>query len=139
VDERTRQLQELMAARDLGALLLRLPENVLLCSRTFPRSGFSFVLVPRAGEPWLVAPEGEEDDPLGGTLRVERFGWCRLQDGDPYPNVARVLGALKGSGSGTTTARRSSPPARPRSSSPGWCSPASRACTSRARAGSGRS
>jgi Xaa-Pro dipeptidase len=96
MDQRIQQLRELMAAKGLEAIVLRLPENVLLCSRYFPRNGFSFVLVPRWGEPWLIAPEGEQEDPRHGTLpNVERFGWVRLQDGDPYASVGRVLGALR--------------------------------------------
>jgi hypothetical protein len=77
-------------------MVLRLPENVLLCSQYFPRNGFSFVFIPRNGAPSLIAPEGDQDDPLHGTLTdVERFGWVRLRDGDPYANVARVLGSLR--------------------------------------------
>ncbi len=96
MEQRIRQLRELMEAKDLGALVLRLPENVLLCSRYFPRNGFAFVFLPREGEPWLIAPEGEEDDPLHGTIPdVERFAWGRLRDGDPWASLARVLGALR--------------------------------------------
>jgi Xaa-Pro dipeptidase len=96
MDQRIQQLRELMAARGLEAIVLRLPENVLLCSQYLPRNGFSLVFVPGRGEPWLIAPEGDQDDPQRGTLtRIERFGWGRLQDGDPYDGLARVLGALR--------------------------------------------
>ncbi len=96
MEQRIQQLRELMAAKGLEAMVLRLPENVLLCSQYFPRNGFSFVFLPRSGASCLIAPEGDGDDPLHGTLPdVERFGWARLQDGDPHANVARVLGSLR--------------------------------------------
>ena len=93
---RIQQLQTTMAEKHLAAVILRLPENVLLCSQYFPRNAFSFVFVPAKGMACLIAPEGDEEDPGRGTLRdVRRFGWVRLGDGDPYVNVARVLGELR--------------------------------------------
>jgi len=96
VEQRIEQLRVLMASKGLAAVVLRLPENVLLCSQYCPRNGFSFVFVPREGPPCLLAPEGDQDDPLRGTLRsVERFGWVRLQDGDPLAGVGRILERLR--------------------------------------------
>lgn len=94
--QRIRQIQGLLAQRDLAAAVLRLPENVVLCSGYFPRNAFSLVFIPAKGDAWLVAPEGDQDDPEQGSIRnIRRFGWVRLQDGNPYVNVGKVLAGLK--------------------------------------------
>jgi Xaa-Pro dipeptidase len=97
-DEPTRaaQIQEHMRALDLGAVVLRLPENILLVSGWFVRySALAFVVVPADGPAVLVVPEIEAEEAAaawGG--RVEAFPAGR-EDGERLAvALPRVLGAL---------------------------------------------
>ncbi len=84
-------LQRLMAKEDLGALVCRLPENVVYLTDYWPHHGFSFVVLPREGKPTIYVPEVELDytDPAWGD--VVPFGWGLLKDGDLYANYRRFL------------------------------------------------
>jgi len=96
MESRIVQMKELLERKGLEAAVLKLPENLVLFSRYWPRNGFSFVFVHRSGRAVLVVPEGEQDDPERGSIRdIRRFAWGRLGDGDPWTNVAAVFGKLK--------------------------------------------
>lgn len=61
--DRIAQLQRGMAEADIDALVLRLPENVLLATGWWVQiSGLGIVVVPRAGEATLLLPEYEEPE-----------------------------------------------------------------------------
>jgi Xaa-Pro dipeptidase len=63
VTTRVEQLQGAIAEAEAGALVLRLPENVVLATGYWPQiGGLGIVVVPREGEATLLAPEYEQDE-----------------------------------------------------------------------------
>jgi Xaa-Pro aminopeptidase len=80
-----------MADRDLDALVVRAPDNVLYLSNYWCMKGYDIVVFPRESEPTLVALEPQQDD-------AERTAWTsdiRLFKGyderDARPPTARSL------------------------------------------------
>lgn len=93
---RVNQLQEKMDEKGIAATVLKLPENLVLFSLYWPRNGFSFLFVPAEGNSCIIAPYGEQDDPDEGIIsEVKRFGWVKIEDGDPYVAISSILGDLK--------------------------------------------
>ncbi len=101
--ERTTRIREGLKDHNLGGLVCRLAENVLLLTGYWPMSGFSFVVFPRGGEPTLIVPEGELKYAQSGWVSdIRTFGWGQVKDGDPYQAIAALLGqAGKVFGKGT--------------------------------------
>lgn len=93
---RVNQLQEKMNAKGISATVLKLPENLVFFSLYWPRNGFSFLFVPAEGNACVIAPCGDQDDPDEGIIsEVKRFGWIKLEDGDPYITIGSILEDLK--------------------------------------------
>jgi len=93
---RVNQLQVKMNESGIAATVLKLPENLVLFSLYWPRNGFSFLFVPAKGNSCIIAPYGEQDDPEEGIIsEVRRFGWVKLEDGDPYVAISSILEDLK--------------------------------------------
>jgi Xaa-Pro dipeptidase len=85
------RVRRLMADRELDALVVRAPDNVLYLSNYWCMKGYDIVVFPREGEPALVALEPQRED-------AERSAWTddiRLFKGyderDPRPPVARAV------------------------------------------------
>src|SRR3954452_4121430 len=87
------RMRHAMEAARLDALVLRLPENVLLLSGYWPMLGMTTLLFPREGEPSLCIPEyysGEAAPAIwGGHVHWFRFGdlWSR----DPMDETREFL------------------------------------------------
>lgn len=85
--ERLERLKGVLQQVGLDALLLRLPENIVMTCGVWPMNGFSYGLVTAADGPVaLVAPACEDqemDDFWGSDVRY--FGWARL-DAPPDPH-----------------------------------------------------
>ena len=85
------RVRALMADRDLDALVVRAPDNVLYLSNYWCMKGYDVTVFPREGEPTLIVLEPQQDD-------AERTAWTsdiRLFKGyderDPRPPTARSL------------------------------------------------
>jgi Xaa-Pro dipeptidase len=85
------RVRALMADRDLDALVVRAPDNVLYLSNYWCMKGYDVVVFPREGDPTLVVLEPQQAD-------AERTAWTsdiRLFKGyderDPRPPTARSL------------------------------------------------
>jgi Xaa-Pro aminopeptidase len=85
------RVRRLMAERDLDALVVRAPDNVLYLSNYWCMKGYDVVVFPREGDPALVVLEPQRAD-------AERTAWTpdiRLFKGyderDPRPPTARSL------------------------------------------------
>ena len=80
-----------MADRDLDALVVRAPDNVLYLTNYWPMKGYDVAVFPREGEPILMALEPQADD----AARTAWTGDIRLFKGyderDPRPPTARSL------------------------------------------------
>jgi Xaa-Pro dipeptidase len=90
------RVRALMADRDLDALVVRAPDNVLYLSNYWCMKGYDVVVFPREGDPTLVVLEPQQVD-------AERTAWTsniRLFKGyderDPRPPTARSLEAAQG-------------------------------------------
>jgi Xaa-Pro aminopeptidase len=93
MQERIEQLQRVLAEHDLAAVVLRLPENIVLTAGWWvPLGGLALVVVPRDGRATLLVPEFEADEAGGsfeGDLRT--FPAIRLDGEAPAPSIAAHL------------------------------------------------
>lgn len=86
------QLQKYLVKNNISAAVLKMPENVFLFSGYWPRNGYSYVFIPSVGEPTIVSPEGDWDDPLLGYVNnVKKFGIVKVSDGNPYENIQKIF------------------------------------------------
>jgi Xaa-Pro aminopeptidase len=92
-DAKLERVRALMAERDLDALVVRAPDNVLYLTNFWGMKGYDACVFPREGEPVLIALEASEED-------IARTAWTtdvRFVRGyapdDPRPAPARTLDA----------------------------------------------
>ena len=92
-DAKLERVRALMAERDLDALVVRAPDNVLYLTNFWGMKGFDACVFPREGKPVLITIEASEED-------AARMSWTdevRLVKGyapdDPRPVPARTLDA----------------------------------------------
>jgi Xaa-Pro aminopeptidase len=90
-DAKLERVRALMHERDLDALVVRAPDNVLYLTNFWGMKGYDACVFPREGEPVLICLEASAGD-------AERAAWTndmRLFRGydetDPRPPTARVL------------------------------------------------
>jgi Xaa-Pro dipeptidase len=95
--DRLNRLKKLMAENDLGALICRLPENVVFLTDYWPHHGFSLAVFSQEGEAQVFVPEVEEEYARLGWADVKLFGWGLLKDGDLYANYRSFLAEVKAS------------------------------------------
>jgi Xaa-Pro aminopeptidase len=92
-DARLERVRALMAERDLDALVVRAPDNVLYLTNFWGMKGYDACVFPREGEPVLICLEASEDDAArsawAGDVRFVR-GYA---EDDPRPVPARTLDA----------------------------------------------
>lgn len=93
---RVEQVQEAMGELELGAVFLRLPENVMLATGWWVQiGGLGIVLVPRQGGATLLIPEYEADEAATywpGDIRT--FPAIRFDGPLPATEIPRLLGEL---------------------------------------------
>jgi Xaa-Pro aminopeptidase len=92
-DAKLDRVRALMAERDLDALVVRAPDNVLYLTNFWGMKGYDACVFPREGEPVLITIEASEDD-------AARTAWTRevrlvagYAPDDPRPVPARTLDA----------------------------------------------
>lgn len=90
--ERLERMRRSMAAERVDALILRLPENVVLLGGYYPLTGLNFLLFPRDGEPALLIPASEEEEASEGWWKdISTFEFGTLTAGNPYESIERLL------------------------------------------------
>ncbi len=99
-DAKLDRVRALMAERELDALVVRAPDNVLYLTNFWSMKGYDACVFPREGEPVLICLEASEED-------AERMAWAadvRLVQGyapdDPRPVPARTLEAARAATAG---------------------------------------
>ena len=92
-DAKLERVRALMAERDLDALVVRAPDNVLYLTNFWGMKGYDACVFPREGEPVLITIEASADD-------AARSAWTNdvrlirgYADDDPRPVPARTLDA----------------------------------------------
>jgi Xaa-Pro aminopeptidase len=90
-DAKLARVRELMAERELDALVVRAPDNVLYLSSYPSMKGYDVLVFPREGEPALCVVEPQEQDArrLAWTADVRPFRG--YDERDPRPPTARSL------------------------------------------------
>ncbi len=90
-DAKLERVRELMLERDLDALVVRAPDNVVYLTNFWGMKGYDVCIFPREGIPTLLCLEASEED-------AARTAWTqdvRLFKGydarDPRPPIARAL------------------------------------------------
>src|SRR5919201_42735 len=85
------RVRELMKQQDLSALVVRAPDNILYLTNYWCMKGYDMAVLPREGEPTLIAIEPQLAD-------AKRNSWTRdirlfkgYDDRDPRPPNARSL------------------------------------------------
>ena len=93
---RVEQMQEAMGELGLGAVFLRLPENVMVTTGWWVQiGGLGIALVPREGEATLLIPEYEAEEAASywpGDIRS--FPAIRFDGPLPATEIPRLLGEL---------------------------------------------
>src|SRR6185437_12399957 len=87
------RVRALMAERDLDALVVRAPDDVLYLTNFWGMKGYDACVFPREGDPVLITIEASEED----AARMSWTSKVRLVKGyhesDPRPPIARTLEA----------------------------------------------
>ncbi len=88
-------MREAMQAESLDALVLRLPENVLLLSGYWPMIGAAVLVFPSEGKAVLVSPHCYEKEVAGSLWEAETvyFRYGVLDAPDPVSAVRDILSA----------------------------------------------
>lgn len=102
---RVERLKKALVAEGLAALVLQLPESIVMCGGTWPLCGVSSMVFTAADGPVaLIAPSSEEEelDDFWG-LEVRIYPWPRLDGSDPrsaleehLPDLAQQYGFSSG-------------------------------------------
>ena len=92
-DPKLERVRALMAERDLDALVVRAPDDVLYLTNFWGMKGYDACVFPREGEPVLICLEASADD-------ADRAAWTNdirfvrgYDESDPRPVPARTLDA----------------------------------------------
>ena len=113
-DAKLARVRELMAERELDALVVRAPDNVLYLTDYWCMKGYDLAIFPREGEPTLVVLEPQAEEAEGAWAGEVRL-FAGYDERDPRPPTARgsrprrrsfASGATNGSVSSSRSARR---------------------------------
>ncbi len=90
-DAKLDRVRALMDERDLDALVVRAPDNVLYLTNFWTMKGFDACVFPREGEPVLIClePSAEDAARTAWTQEVRHFGGYDATD--PRPPALRAL------------------------------------------------
>ena len=91
--KRIQRLRRALREEKLDALVLRLPENIVMALGVWPMNGFSYAVVTaEAGPLALIAPSCEDEEMDGCWAdHVRYFTWPRLRMPDPLEAIADHL------------------------------------------------
>jgi Xaa-Pro dipeptidase len=92
-DAKLERVRTLMAERDLDALVVRAPDNVLYLTNFWGMKGYDACVFPREGEPILICLEASEDDAVQSAWTTDVRLVRGYADDDPRPVPARTLDA----------------------------------------------
>src|SRR5438445_2177480 len=89
-----------MAERDLDALVVRAPDNVLYLTNFWSMKGYDACVFPREGDPVLICLEASAEDAARNAWTQDVRYVRGYDEGDPRPVPARTLEAAFGVASG---------------------------------------
>jgi Xaa-Pro aminopeptidase len=85
------RIRALMAERDLDALVVRAPDNVLYLTSFWGMKGYDACVFPREGEPVLICLEASAEDAARTAWTSDVRLFRGYDESDPRPPTARVL------------------------------------------------
>jgi len=80
-----------MAERELDALVVRAPDNVLYLTNFWGMKGYDACVFPRDGDPVLICLEASSEDAARTSWTHDVRVFRGYDEGDPRPPTARVL------------------------------------------------
>jgi Xaa-Pro aminopeptidase len=92
-DAKLDRVRSLMAERELDALVVRAPDNVLYLTNFWGMKGYDACVFPREGEPVLITIEASEDDAARTAWTTDVRFIKGYAPEDPRPVPARTLDA----------------------------------------------
>jgi Xaa-Pro aminopeptidase len=89
--EKWTRLRSAMAEKDLDAVIVRAPDNILYLTNYWTMKGYEIVVFPREGEPTLcvLEPQFREAQHTAWNKDVRSFNF--YHPSDPRPPTARSL------------------------------------------------
>jgi Xaa-Pro aminopeptidase len=87
------RVRALMAERELDALVVRAPDNVLYLTNFWGMKGYDACVFPREGEPVLICLEASHDDAVSNSWTTDIRLIYGYSASDPRPVPARTLDA----------------------------------------------
>ena len=94
-DAKLERVRTLMAERDLDALVVRAPDNVLYLTNFWGMKGYDACVFPREDDPTLICLEASEDDVVRMAWTDDILLFSGYDPSDPRPPTARVLELAK--------------------------------------------
>ena len=88
-DAKLDRVRGLLAERDLDALVVRAPDNVLYLSNYWCMKGYDVVVFPREGDPTLVVMEPQLDEAAQSAWPDDLRPFRGYDPDDPRPAWAR--------------------------------------------------
>ncbi len=92
-DAKLERVRALMAERELDALVVRAPDNVLYLTNFWSMKGYDACVFPREGEPVLITIEASAEDAAHSAWTNDVRLIRGYADDDPRPVPARTLDA----------------------------------------------
>jgi Xaa-Pro dipeptidase len=92
-DAKLERVRALMAERELDALVVRAPDNVLYLTNFWGMKGYDACVFPREGEPVLICLEASEEDAAASAWTADLRLIRGYDPHDPRPVTARTLDA----------------------------------------------
>jgi Xaa-Pro aminopeptidase len=90
-DEKLSRARALMAERELDALVVRAPDNVLYLTNFWGMKGYDAVVFPQEGEPMLITLTASEEDAARTAWTSDVRLFPGYDPADPRPPGLRVL------------------------------------------------
>jgi Xaa-Pro aminopeptidase len=90
-DAKLQRVRALMRERDIDALVVRAPDNVLYLTNFWGMKGYDACVFPRDGESTLVCLEASEEDAARTAWTSDVRFFEGYDESDPRPPIARVL------------------------------------------------
>jgi Xaa-Pro aminopeptidase len=92
-DAKLERVRVLMAERDLDALVVRAPDNVLYLTNFWGMKGYDACVFPREGQPVLITIEASAEDAANSAWTTDVRLIRGYAEDDPRPVPARTLDA----------------------------------------------
>jgi Xaa-Pro aminopeptidase len=90
-DAKLERVRALMAERELDALVVRAPDNVLYLTNLWGMKGYDVCVFPREGEPVLICLEASEEDARRMAWTSDLRLFAGYDPSDPRPPTLRAL------------------------------------------------